>query len=254
MTVDDPWGFGNSLEWATTCPPPLRNFDRMPRIRSERPAFDLKYGPLVADLGRDLPQRTTEAAAALRATSCTTNGTTPESPAAEGAHGAREATGVPAGAAVRRPPGGRAGPGGRPPAQLRAERRARGRARPGRGAGAAPTNAGGTRTATATDDAEGRSVDRPVRAALPSRGGRAPAVRCRPRPPGRAGASASPRSVGGPGARPAAVSERRTAGWTRVSRSGTPVRCAASRPAISAAIPPASKPPAPTRSTTTSRG
>jgi hypothetical protein len=52
VTVDDPWGFGNSLEWATTCPPPLRNFDRMPRIRSERPAFDAKYGPLVADLGR----------------------------------------------------------------------------------------------------------------------------------------------------------------------------------------------------------
>jgi cytochrome c oxidase subunit 1 len=27
------------------------------RIRSERPAFDLKYGPLAADLARDLPQR-----------------------------------------------------------------------------------------------------------------------------------------------------------------------------------------------------
>jgi cytochrome c oxidase subunit I len=59
VAVDDPWGFGNSLEWATSCPPPLRNFDRMPRIRSERPAFDAKYGPLVANLGRDLPQRTT---------------------------------------------------------------------------------------------------------------------------------------------------------------------------------------------------
>jgi cytochrome c oxidase subunit 1 len=41
---DDPWGFGNSLEWATSCPPPLRNFDRVPRIRSERPAFDAKPG------------------------------------------------------------------------------------------------------------------------------------------------------------------------------------------------------------------
>jgi cytochrome c oxidase subunit 1 len=49
VTVDDPWGFGNSLEWATRCPPPLRNFDRMPRIRSERPAFDAKYGPKVAE-------------------------------------------------------------------------------------------------------------------------------------------------------------------------------------------------------------
>ncbi len=43
VEVDDPWGHGASLEWATSCPPPLRNFDRMPRIRSERPAFDLKY-------------------------------------------------------------------------------------------------------------------------------------------------------------------------------------------------------------------
>jgi cytochrome c oxidase subunit I len=41
---DDPWGHGNSLEWATSCPPPLRNFDRMPRIRSERPAFDAHFG------------------------------------------------------------------------------------------------------------------------------------------------------------------------------------------------------------------
>jgi cytochrome c oxidase subunit 1 len=56
VTVDDPWGFGNSLEWATSCPPPLRNFERMPRIRSERPAFDAKYGTQVADLGRDLRQ------------------------------------------------------------------------------------------------------------------------------------------------------------------------------------------------------
>ncbi|MET7427358.1 cytochrome c oxidase subunit I, partial [Dactylosporangium sp. NPDC005555] len=38
--LNDPWGHGNALEWATTCPPPLRNFDRIPRIRSERPAFD----------------------------------------------------------------------------------------------------------------------------------------------------------------------------------------------------------------------
>jgi cytochrome c oxidase subunit 1 len=56
VTVDDPWAFGNSLEWATSCPPPLRNFDRLPRIRSERPAFDLKYGTRTADLGRDLRQ------------------------------------------------------------------------------------------------------------------------------------------------------------------------------------------------------
>ncbi|MEV1177154.1 cytochrome c oxidase subunit I [Nonomuraea sp. NPDC049784] len=41
VTVDDPWGFGNSLEWATSCPPPRHNFTFLPRIRSERPAFDL---------------------------------------------------------------------------------------------------------------------------------------------------------------------------------------------------------------------
>jgi cytochrome c oxidase subunit 1 len=43
VTVDDPWGHANSLEWATSCPPPRHNFTRMPRIRSERPAFDLHY-------------------------------------------------------------------------------------------------------------------------------------------------------------------------------------------------------------------
>ncbi|WP_189056429.1 cytochrome c oxidase subunit I, partial [Longimycelium tulufanense] len=41
--VDDPWGFGNSLEWATSCPPPRHNFTELPRIRSERPAFELHY-------------------------------------------------------------------------------------------------------------------------------------------------------------------------------------------------------------------
>ncbi len=48
VTVDDPWGHGNSLEWATSSPPPLRNFDKMPRIRSERPAFDAKFPELAA--------------------------------------------------------------------------------------------------------------------------------------------------------------------------------------------------------------
>ncbi|MEU8360091.1 cytochrome c oxidase subunit I [Nonomuraea sp. NPDC048882] len=43
VTIDDPWGFGNSLEWATSCPPPRHNFTSMPRIRSERPAFDIHY-------------------------------------------------------------------------------------------------------------------------------------------------------------------------------------------------------------------
>ncbi|HHU10122.1 MAG TPA: cytochrome c oxidase subunit I [Intrasporangiaceae bacterium] len=39
----DPWGYGASLEWATPCPPPRHNFDRIPIIRSERPTFDLHH-------------------------------------------------------------------------------------------------------------------------------------------------------------------------------------------------------------------
>jgi cytochrome c oxidase subunit 1 len=42
-TADDPWGYGNSLEWATSSPPPRHNFTALPRIRSERPAFDLHH-------------------------------------------------------------------------------------------------------------------------------------------------------------------------------------------------------------------
>ena len=41
--VDDPWGHANSLEWATSCPPPRHNFTELPRIRSIRPAFELHY-------------------------------------------------------------------------------------------------------------------------------------------------------------------------------------------------------------------
>ncbi|QKW05713.1 cytochrome c oxidase subunit I [Streptomyces sp. NA04227] len=43
VEVDDPWGFGRSLEWATSCPPPRHNFVALPRIRSESPAFDLHH-------------------------------------------------------------------------------------------------------------------------------------------------------------------------------------------------------------------
>ncbi|MCU4296917.1 cytochrome c oxidase subunit I [Brevibacterium permense] len=47
VTVDDPWGYGGSLEWATSCPPPRHNFTSLPRIRSERPAFDLNHPELL---------------------------------------------------------------------------------------------------------------------------------------------------------------------------------------------------------------
>jgi cytochrome c oxidase subunit I len=40
---DDPWQ-ANTLEWATSSPPPPYNFDHLPEIRSERPLFDLRHG------------------------------------------------------------------------------------------------------------------------------------------------------------------------------------------------------------------
>jgi cytochrome c oxidase subunit 1 len=55
VTEDDPWGFSNSLEWATSCPPPRHNFTSIPRIRSERPAFDLHHPNIRA--GRDPAER-----------------------------------------------------------------------------------------------------------------------------------------------------------------------------------------------------
>jgi cytochrome c oxidase subunit 1 len=53
VTADDPWGHGNSLEWATSCPPPRHNFTSMPRIRSERPAFEAHYPHLLERLDRE---------------------------------------------------------------------------------------------------------------------------------------------------------------------------------------------------------
>ena len=46
-TADDPWGYGNSLEWATSSPPPRHNFTSLPRIRSERPAFELHHPEMI---------------------------------------------------------------------------------------------------------------------------------------------------------------------------------------------------------------
>ena len=43
LAGDDPWE-GNTLEWATSSPPPPYNFDRLPEIRSERPVFDVRHG------------------------------------------------------------------------------------------------------------------------------------------------------------------------------------------------------------------
>ncbi len=53
VEVDDPWGFGRSLEWATSCPPPRHNFVTLPRVRSESPAFDLHHPEYAAFAARD---------------------------------------------------------------------------------------------------------------------------------------------------------------------------------------------------------
>ena len=50
ITVNDPWGYGRSLEWATSCPPPRHNFTSIPRVRSESPAFDLNHPELALPL------------------------------------------------------------------------------------------------------------------------------------------------------------------------------------------------------------
>jgi cytochrome c oxidase subunit 1 len=54
VELNDPWGYGRSLEWATATPFPRHNFTSIPRIRSESPAFDLHH-PDFADPA-SLPQ------------------------------------------------------------------------------------------------------------------------------------------------------------------------------------------------------
>ncbi|WSQ08065.1 cytochrome c oxidase subunit I [Streptomyces sp. NBC_01231] len=54
--VDDPWGFGRSLEWTTSCPPPRHNFTTLPRVRSEAPAFDLHYPEYAAQIPQPEPK------------------------------------------------------------------------------------------------------------------------------------------------------------------------------------------------------
>ena len=47
-TLNDPWGYGRSLEWATASPFPRHNFTSIPRVRSESPAFDLNHPEFAA--------------------------------------------------------------------------------------------------------------------------------------------------------------------------------------------------------------
>ncbi|MBK7819482.1 MAG: cytochrome c oxidase subunit I [Tessaracoccus sp.] len=65
VEVNDPWGWGRTLEWATSCPPPRHNFDSLPRVRSLSPALDaarpeLAQGDHPADLGELLDGRSEE--------------------------------------------------------------------------------------------------------------------------------------------------------------------------------------------------
>ncbi|SMF21467.1 cytochrome c oxidase subunit I [Streptomyces sp. Amel2xC10] len=57
VEVDDPWGYGRSLEWATSCPPPRHNFTALPKIRSESPAFDLRYPEFAAQIPQPEPEK-----------------------------------------------------------------------------------------------------------------------------------------------------------------------------------------------------
>jgi cytochrome c oxidase subunit 1 len=63
VTSNDPWGYGRSLEWATSCPPPRHNFISIPRIRSESPAFDLNHPEVGIPVGigplKDAPDAAT---------------------------------------------------------------------------------------------------------------------------------------------------------------------------------------------------
>jgi cytochrome c oxidase subunit 1 len=44
LAGDDPWGAGQTLEWATSSPPPPQNFDGpLPPIGSNRPVWDLRH-------------------------------------------------------------------------------------------------------------------------------------------------------------------------------------------------------------------
>ncbi|SES11938.1 cytochrome c oxidase subunit 1 [Lentzea xinjiangensis] len=87
VTADDPWGYGNSLEWATSSPPPRHNFTELPRIRSERPAFELHYPHMIERIrneghvtftGKTIPHEAAPPALSEMAASAIKSGTASE--------------------------------------------------------------------------------------------------------------------------------------------------------------------------------
>jgi heme/copper-type cytochrome/quinol oxidase subunit 1 len=53
---DDPWQ-ANSLEWATSSPPPAHNFHRLPEVHSERPVYDQRRGLAAPETGEHIDPR-----------------------------------------------------------------------------------------------------------------------------------------------------------------------------------------------------
>ena len=54
LATDDPWE-ADTLEWATTSPPPSHNFDTRPEVRSARPLHDLREAA-AAESGGSAPE------------------------------------------------------------------------------------------------------------------------------------------------------------------------------------------------------
>ena len=75
VEVDDPWGYGNSLEWATSCPPPRHNFTSIPPIRSERPTFDMNHPEYAPAAIRSRVQQSAAAVTSATSTTSTTSTT-----------------------------------------------------------------------------------------------------------------------------------------------------------------------------------
>ena len=122
ITVSEParatrGGCSNSLEWATSSPPPRHNFLSLPRVRSERPAFELHHPQMVDRLRAEAhPRRGWEplqAAGSGPHVAIGIRSTHPNDDRAHNSHAAARGTVLLAGPAASPPPApGRARSGG----------------------------------------------------------------------------------------------------------------------------------------------